>query len=217
MIYEEPPLCYYCFEAIDASHPNVSPQPCNCKGSITLHDTCYKTYIYKQGRCGICKQKFHKLAPTLYVQQRNVHYKTVDTTLQKYEDDFLRYTWTNHGNGTYTEYHNNNTIYKIIESYKHGTFLGIYHGFVKNSIHGHFQKFYDNGQCKVDCYYDHNILHGPYKEYDREGHLLEDLLYEEGQLHGLCIWIKGPYRIKQTRLYEKGILQKRRHKNSLEL
>ena len=214
---EELSFCYYCFDPIDASHPNVSPQPCHCKGSITLHDQCYKTYVYKQGRCGICKQKFPRPQPFLYSQPHNVYYKYDGTTIQKYEDSFLRYTWTTNGYGTYIEYHNNGEIYKHIETYRRGTFLGKYHGFVKNTIQGHFQKFYENGQCKVDCYYEENKLHGPYQEYANDGQILEDLVYEHGQLHGLCTWWKGPHRIKQVRYYEKGIPMKRKHRPSLDV
>lgn len=51
--------CYVCYEPASSSNPFLFSTPCQCKGSIKLHNSCLKKMIETCGdSCSICKSKY---------------------------------------------------------------------------------------------------------------------------------------------------------------
>ncbi len=50
--------CYICFEEQTEENSFVDPNPCNCRGTIKIHNMCFDTLITEHDTCGICKTKY---------------------------------------------------------------------------------------------------------------------------------------------------------------
>ncbi len=50
--------CYICFEEQSEENKFADPNPCNCRGTIKIHNTCFDTLTKEYDTCGICKTKY---------------------------------------------------------------------------------------------------------------------------------------------------------------
>ncbi len=50
--------CYICYEEQSEENKFVDPNPCNCRGTIKIHNTCFDTLTKEYDTCGICKTKY---------------------------------------------------------------------------------------------------------------------------------------------------------------
>lgn len=51
--------CYVCYETATSSNPFFSTNPCQCKGTVRLHKSCFEKLRQTCGEtCGICKSKY---------------------------------------------------------------------------------------------------------------------------------------------------------------
>lgn len=47
--------CYICLDESQTDSPFVTPNPCKCRGTIRIHDTCLTQVMHYRRYCGICK------------------------------------------------------------------------------------------------------------------------------------------------------------------
>ncbi len=47
--------CYICLDDSQEESPFVTPNPCKCKGTIRIHETCLEQVMNHRRNCGICK------------------------------------------------------------------------------------------------------------------------------------------------------------------
>lgn len=51
--------CYVCYEQESPNNKFLFSTPCQCKGSLKIHTSCFKLLIEKSGNtCSICKSKY---------------------------------------------------------------------------------------------------------------------------------------------------------------
>ncbi len=51
-------ICYICYETQSEENKFIDPNPCNCRGTIKIHNTCFDTLTTSYDRCGICRTQF---------------------------------------------------------------------------------------------------------------------------------------------------------------
>ncbi len=51
-------VCYICHEEATERDQFIDPNPCICKGSIKLHNSCLEELLRTTYRCGICRTTF---------------------------------------------------------------------------------------------------------------------------------------------------------------
>jgi hypothetical protein len=55
---EEQDTCYLCYEEQLEENKFLDPNPCNCRGTIKIHNTCFNTLTTIYDSCCICMTKF---------------------------------------------------------------------------------------------------------------------------------------------------------------
>ncbi len=55
---EEEITCYLCLNPGTEENPFAEPNPCNCRGTIRMHNSCLQELIAASNRCGICRTRF---------------------------------------------------------------------------------------------------------------------------------------------------------------
>lgn len=166
--------CYICLEGEGGGHGKTFIEnPCNCKGSIKVHDACFDQLCTLQNTCGACNSRWvHDYAGRKHVIFTNI-----------YGDR----------HGAYEQYYGNG---KIVAkgTYVDGKLEGVYQTWHKNGIQksnvnyqngnmeGLCQMWYENGQLLRNLYYKNGKIHGPYTSYYEDGSIKEDsnYVYETG-------------------------------------
>ena len=164
-------VCYMCYDCESATNPYASnPLPCDCKGSLLIHESCLKDIISKNIHdCTICKAKYNKK----YLPKRN----GLDVIIQKLKSGgTIEYTVNSSGkrHGLYImRDEDNKTLVKYY--YKDGAMDGVYIDYYK-----------ENGQIRSIGYFVNNTLQGSCTEWNMDGSLKEESIYIGGVKHGLC-------------------------------
>ena len=50
---EEANICYICYQEQSEENRFIDPNPCNCRGTIKVHNTCFDTLITSYDACGV--------------------------------------------------------------------------------------------------------------------------------------------------------------------
>ncbi len=173
--------CYICSEE---AGPFMDPIPCDCKGSIHIHENCYKELLFRHTQCTIC----HKDFPKEYRNGLAIKRGFAEGTTNRYES-----TVNDDGefHGTYTEFSDNGKIKEEIE-YCHGV------------MHGQRKRYYNTGELYDIITYEMGIMHGPYKSCWQNGNKMEETEYSNGKMNGLKIMYHSNGNISEEGIYING-------------
>ncbi len=216
LIMESQDYCYICYGETSDEAPFMEPNPCNCKGSIKIHWSCFSDYRRLSGRCGTCKepysmqvsttgsliltegliQKFIStkgkiigIGPVRYGQKNGhwrIFYQTTGTI--KEEGQYINNTV----HGTWTRYYESGSI-KAETRYDHGLRSGLFKSYHENGVlesEGSFKKNNKIGEWKI--YYNSSVLKIIAK-YNDKGEVIDTWksFYESGQVEQICPYVDG--------------------------
>ena len=134
MAHQEQEICYVCRQCANDENPFMDPNPCNCKGSIKLHQSCYKELENTTENCGICTKEWCKHgAYTLYHPNGK---KWKEAT---YVNGLLH--------GLYHEWFINGQ--KSIEA-----------NYINGLLHGLYRKWTGSGKKSIEANYTNGLLDG---------------------------------------------------------
>ena len=137
--------------------------PCKCRGSIQIHQSCLKKLWNRYACCGICKTKWNK--PKKYNRKEKGIYQSW------YENGQL-YTQCNYKNGIleglYQRWHEKGQLCEQ-GHYRNGQLEGLY------------QRWYENGQLQLETNYKNGKPDGLYSYLDEDGELQVQYNYINGQ------------------------------------
>ncbi len=156
---KEQETCYICFEEQTEGSKFADPNPCNCRGTIKIHITCFDTLTTTYDKCRICKTK--------YLQNEYKKYYYPNGSLK--EEGLLV-------NGLEVG------LWKIW--YSNGQ-LEIEVNYIDGKRDGLFQSWHNNGQLRQKLYYVDGKMNGLYQSWHENGHLCEEVNYIDGKLNGL--------------------------------
>lgn len=184
---EESILCYICYEPEKENDSYLTePKPCNCKGSIVIHQKCFKEIIKTSRFCSICRTKY-KLQ---YLPNRNGLELIVKV---EPNGDITEYTINEEG-----EKHGQLIVKKnsgeIIEKSEYRC----------GYLHGEYKTWYVNGQLECECICIRNRIEGEYKMWYENGQLMEYSFYVDGLKDGLSKEWNMNGEMTHNRLYIKG-------------
>jgi antitoxin component YwqK of YwqJK toxin-antitoxin module len=166
---EDKILCYLCYDEESQTNPYLKePPPCECKGSIVIHDNCLQEVIKSSRVCTICKTKY-KLH---YLPTRNGLELVSEVAIN---GDITEYTIDRSGDiqGEHTVKKQTGELISKC-NYKDGL------------LDGEYTTWYSNGQVECICMCVRNKIHGIYQAWYDNGVIMEETLYKEGVKHGLC-------------------------------
>lgn len=162
-------MCYICYDPETKDNTYLKePSPCECKGSIVIHNKCFKTIIKSSRICSICKTKY-KLQ---YLPSKDGLELITKVAIN---GDITEYTINKEGDiqGEYTV--KKQTGEMIAKSmYSNGL------------LDGEYKTWYSNGQIECECNCEKNKINGTYRAWYENGVMMEESLYKDGLKHGLC-------------------------------
>jgi hypothetical protein len=116
--------CYICYEEQTEENSFVDLNPCNCRGTIKIHNTCFDTLTKEYDTCGICRTKF--------LQNGYKKYYYEDGPLKE-EGLMVNGLKT----GLWKTWYTNGQIRDEVN-------------YVDGKKHGLYQMWYDNGQLEME-------------------------------------------------------------------
>lgn len=161
--------CYICF-GDSSEEPFMDPNPCICKGTIKIHESCYETIVMNTYNtiicktCGICKTPYTK----------KVTYKKYYYSGAIYGEGDIRGYYLSVGYWKY--YYDNRALPK-----KRGI-LKMEGTYDNNGIEtGVWKYYFETGELRKECTFDKGRLNGLYTLYHRNGKILKKSHYENDQ------------------------------------
>ena len=163
--------CYVCLQEATEENPFMDPHPCYCRGSIKLHQTCYKELETATDNCGICKKQWNKNGTyTTYYSNAN----------KKTEINYV----DGKRHGLYQEWHENGQKAKEIN-------------YTDGLQHGLYQQWYNNGQKAVHVEYINGKEQELYQAWWGSGQRAVEINYIDGMAHGLIqAWHKNGQKLE---------------------
>ncbi len=157
--------CYLCLFEASEENTFIDPHPCNCKGSIRLHKSCFEELFKTSKSCGICK--------TIYkdrftgIRRLYIHISYGPILEASYVDGILE--------GPYKlfDYDDEYDCDILLEEGK----------YVANKKHGICKKYLPNGYLQEDTYVE-GKKEGISKKYRRDRSLEEEITYRADKKHG---------------------------------
>ncbi len=198
--------CYICYDQQSDENLFVDPNPCDCKGTIKIHNSCLQELMNQTNSCGVCK-KIWQINGT-----KQLFYPDGQLKEEKHYINGLM-------EGLYKEYHENGQLY-IIMNYHNGKKEGLYNQYYDNGqLHaetyyennmknGYYKSYYGNGQIRMDCTYVNDIYMGQYKYYYENGQLKEEKNYINGFREGCFKYYYDNGQLQEKRYYENDNLVK---------
>ncbi len=151
--------CYLCLFEASEENAFVNPNPCNCKGSIRLHKSCYQEILKTSESCGICNILYRQHFTG--IKQSYIGFGSI--LIASYVDDILE--------GAYKIYDDDDILLE----------RGNY---VADKKHGICEKYLPNGIMYEKVTYIAGKKEGICKKYRRDGSLEEEITYVEDKRHG---------------------------------
>ena len=148
--------CYICLGEETDDDKMIHENPCNCKGSIKIHWSCFSELWHNGSKlsCGICKSQFI-FKPGL---------ESVESTGEKNQILVM------------------DVVNRKIFS-KSGSLL--YEGtLINGKYHGIWRQFYNSGPIHIEFIYVNGIKHGPEKRYFKSGMLKQEVSWLNDKMHG---------------------------------
>ena len=158
-------ICYICYEIASDAQPFLNNSVCACKGSLTLHRTCYeqtRLLAPDATTCSVCKQPFND--PEMFVAFD-------ETNMDGYRYVGRRHKLARQLDGPYMIYHSNGALW-IQTNYTNG------------KRNGEHREYYEDGQLERECIYKDDEIHGLYMQYYEDGGLCLKTTYVNGEYHG---------------------------------
>ncbi len=159
---KEQDKCYICYEEQSEENRFVDPNPCNCRGTIKIHVTCFDTLTTTYDTCGVCKTK--------YLQNGYKKYYDPDGHLR--EEGLLVNGLKTGLWKTWTIWHTDNQLYEKVN-------------YIDGKRNGLYQRLYSNGQLMCQCNYVDGMIHGLYQSWYINCQLELKVNYVNGQINGL--------------------------------
>ncbi len=209
--------CYLCLEEATERNQFIDPNPCNCKGTIKMHNSCAKELIENTDSCSICKTKwqYNGIKRTFYPNGRLkevIHYVNAmqEGPYTSYRENGQLYIECNYIQnkieGVYKEYYGTDVLYSDST-------------YINNKRQGLRKIYYPNGIIHEEIYYINDMQNGPFKIYDINGNLWEErycvndkyegplkIYYPNGNIHKEKEYKNGKY-IGESKTYnEDGVL-----------
>lgn len=170
---EEDIRCYICYEQETPATPYANnPRPCQCKGSIEIHESCLKNVVRTGHDCSICKKKY----TLAYLPQRDGRELITKNLTTNYTIEY-----------TINEYEQIHGSYIV----KNGDGQPIlYHSYINGVMEGPYIHYYASGKIHCVCRCKNDKIDGEYTEFYEDGSIKEELNYKDGKKHGQCIYWK---------------------------
>jgi antitoxin component YwqK of YwqJK toxin-antitoxin module len=190
--------CIICYQEETDEAKFMCPNPCICKGTIHIHETCYKEIRNRFGACSICKMT--------YPLQKPVYIDGI-ATMTRFEDGFkIVYTINEAGqkHGTEVTWCLSDGERKVEEAQWHnGARQGImrtwYHngaieslvGWHDNRRHGIELHWHENGKEASETHWDHGTKDGFEKICSETGYVISITPWLNNLIHGTQeVWIE---------------------------
>jgi antitoxin component YwqK of YwqJK toxin-antitoxin module len=165
---EESVVCYICYDPeTDDNTYLKEPSPCECKGSIVIHQGCLKNILKTSRICSICKTKY-KLQ---YLPNRNGLELITEVAIN---GDITEYTVDPTGNIQGEQIVKKQTGEIISRA-----------DYVNGLLHGKYKTWYLNGQLECECTCFRNKIEGEYKMWYENGQIMEHSVYVNGLKDGM--------------------------------
>ncbi len=154
MLPEE--ICYICFEKQSEENTFVDPNPCNCKGTIKIHSTCFDILISRNDICKICGKKF--------IQNGYKKYYYLDGGPLKEEGLLVNGLHT----GTWKAWHKNGQLWVQLN-------------YIDGKKNGLYQSWYNDGRLEYKINYVDGEKNGLYQSWNKNGRLIEEVNFVDGE------------------------------------
>jgi hypothetical protein len=154
---EEKDTCYICYEEQSEENKFANPNPCNCRGTIKIHRTCFGILTEQHDTCGVCMTKFRLNGYKKYYYPDGGPLKGEGLLVNGLEVGLWKY-W----------YEENDQLQEKI-NYVDG---------IKNGL---FQSWYYNGQLCIEVNYINGEMDGLYQCWSEDGQLYMEVHYVNGQ------------------------------------
>ena len=184
---EECMVCYICYDPETENNRYIKePPPCECKGSIVIHQGCLQNILKTSRICTICKTKYK-------LQYLPTHNGLEIITKVAINGDITDYTINEEGNKQGQE---------IIKK-KSGEIIS-QSNYVNGLLHGSYKTWYLNGQLECECNCFRNRIEGEYKSWYENGQIMEHSYYVDGLKDGMSKQWDMNGEMGNNRLYIKG-------------
>ncbi len=196
--------CYICLQD-SSQEPYVEPNPCSCKGSIKIHQSCFIQLYEDRKKCLICNKSIeHKL---------NGYFKIYYITTGKLKKEGLFKNGIEKGVWNYyTEDGklNEQVLFingrdAIMKSYYPSGALKIHHIWKDyNYDTADHTLYYENGSIKQKGTLILNKMHGYWTSYYKNGSLCEEGIFYYGNKNGLFknYYTNGSIKIEKYYQYD---------------
>lgn len=156
----EEDTCYICHETQSEENRFIDPNPCNCRGTIKIHNTCFDILTSRHNRCGICRAIF------LQNGYKKYYYPSGSLRSEGLLVNGLK-------TGLYQGwYHYNNQLLESVN-------------YVDGEKNGLSQLWHTNGQLWGNINYVDGKMNGLCQHWHDNGQLWQEVNYVDGKLDGL--------------------------------
>jgi antitoxin component YwqK of YwqJK toxin-antitoxin module len=176
--------CYLCLGESSLEDAFIDPHPCNCKGSIRLHKSCFEELFKTSKSCGICKTRYKDRFTG--IRQSHVYYSYGPILEASYVEGVLEgpYKLFDYGKlveeGTYVAAMKEG----ICKKYRCDGSLEEEITYRANKKHGPQIKHHPSGNQVQEIFWNEDVRDGPTRKYvyGTEWHLQEEFLYDKNKL-----------------------------------
>lgn len=154
---ENAPCCYICLEGGDV----MSPGPCMCRGSLSIHRACLQKVQQSTMSCGVCKARYSVVCD-------GSHRETVGSK------HIVYYTVNGKRHGMYEEFDEDGDLLKRAYYYD-------------GLLEGPYYVYHQDGESvMIECTYIAGKKEGEFYEFDEDANLISRRHYRNGVCDGLC-------------------------------
>ena len=139
----------------------MSPGPCMCRGSLSIHRACLQKVQQRTMSCGVCKARYSVVCD-------GRHHETVGSK------EIVYYTVNGKRHGMYEEFDEDGDLLK--RAY-------YYDGLLEGPYYVYHQ---DSDRVMVECTYRSGKKEGEFYEYDEDENLISRRHYRDGVCDGMC-------------------------------
>lgn len=191
--------CMLCYEEA-GSAGFMDPHPCNCRGTMQIHEACFQRLREQYSKCPACMAEFPQ--PPLVYENGLAKVKKVDNVFR------VEYTVNEAGqkHGTETTYMYDAKIEEL--------------EWVNGDQHGIKRTWYESGQLESEETWEHDLPHGYHYEWYENGRIqhkahwvhgdkqnLEYYWYENGRIEAVISWHRGEQNGDMKQYSETGQLE----------
>lgn len=148
------PQCYLCYDVETPQNP-YAKEPCNCKGSIVLHQTCLQTI--KTTTCTICNTPWRTSTNIIYAYYNNGQPIYRQTVLRSKKHGPYEAWYADGSRKIQCMYEDDQIHGSYMHWYKDATLAHKYN-YVHGKKHGIQESWYPNGQYSSIELYTNGII-----------------------------------------------------------